>query len=93
MTPSLPRSSEAVGFASLKLRQIDFAGLVVLNKTDLVSPEHVKVVRDWIGLHMKRVRIVEATHGVEGSLSVATRPVPGRPRFVMVDSRSDSQGP
>ena len=47
----------------LKLRQIGFADLVVLNKTDLVSPAHVEVVRDWIGLHMKRVRIVEATHG------------------------------
>ncbi len=47
----------------LKLRQIGFADLVVLNKTDLVGPEHVEVVRDWIGLHMKRVRVVEATHG------------------------------
>jgi G3E family GTPase len=47
----------------LKLRQIGFADLVVLNKTDLVGPEHVEVIRDWIGLHMKRVRIVEATHG------------------------------
>lgn len=47
----------------LKLRQIAFADLVVLNKTDLVGSEHVEVVRDWIGLHMQRVRIVEATHG------------------------------
>ena len=47
----------------LKLRQIGFADLVVLNKTDLVGREHVEVVRDWIGLHMKRVRIVEARHG------------------------------
>jgi G3E family GTPase len=47
----------------LKLRQIGFADLVVLNKTDLVGPEHIEVIRDWIGLHMKRVRIVEAAHG------------------------------
>lgn len=47
----------------LKLRQVGFADLVVLNKTDLVSPQHVEVVRDWIGLHMNRVRIVEAEHG------------------------------
>ena len=47
----------------LKLRQIGFADLVVLNKTDLVGPEHIEVIRDWIGLHMKRVRIIEATHG------------------------------
>lgn len=47
----------------LKIRQIGFADLVVLNKTDLVGPEHIEVIRDWIGLHMKRVRIIEATHG------------------------------
>lgn len=47
----------------LKLRQIGFADLVVLNKTDLIGPEHIEVIRDWIGLHMKRVRIIEATHG------------------------------
>jgi G3E family GTPase len=47
----------------LKLRQIGFADLVVLNKTDLIGPEHIEVIRDWIGLHMERVRIIEATHG------------------------------
>lgn len=45
----------------LKLRQIGFADLVVLNKTDLVGPEHVAVIREWIALHMNRVRIVEAS--------------------------------
>ena len=47
----------------LKLRQIGFADLVVLNKTDLVGPDHIEVIRDWIGLHMNRVRIVETTRG------------------------------
>ncbi|MGI9585794.1 MAG: CobW family GTP-binding protein [Acidimicrobiia bacterium] len=47
----------------LKLRQIGFADLVVLNKTDLVRREHVEVIREWIGLHMSRVRVVETTHG------------------------------
>jgi len=46
----------------LKLRQIGFADMVVLNKTDLVGPEHIEVIREWIGLHMRRVRIIEATH-------------------------------
>lgn len=46
---------------SLKLRQIGLADLVVLNKTDLVGPEHIEVIRDWIALHMNRVRIVEAS--------------------------------
>jgi len=47
----------------LKLRQIGSADMVVLNKTDLVGPEHIEVIREWIGLHMQRVRIIEATHG------------------------------
>lgn len=48
---------------ALKLRQIAFADLVVLNKTDLVGPAHIEVIRDWIDLHIKRIRIVEASHG------------------------------
>ncbi len=47
----------------LKLRQIGFADMVVLNKTDLVGPGHIEVIREWIGLHIQRVRIIEATHG------------------------------
>ena len=35
--------------------------MVVLNKTDLVEPEHIEVIREWIGHHMNRIRIVEAT--------------------------------
>ena len=46
----------------LKLRQIGFADMVVLNKTDLVQPEHIEVIKEWIGLHIQRVRIVESTH-------------------------------
>jgi G3E family GTPase len=45
----------------LKLRQIGFADMVILNKTDLVGPEHIEVIREWIGHHMHRIRIVEAT--------------------------------
>ena len=45
----------------LKLRQIGFADMVILNKTDLVGPEHIEVIREWIGHHMNRIRIVEAT--------------------------------
>ncbi|MCZ6736484.1 MAG: GTP-binding protein [Actinobacteria bacterium] len=46
----------------LKLRQIGFADLVVLNKTDLVGPEHVEVIREWIGLHKQPVRIIETSY-------------------------------
>jgi G3E family GTPase len=48
---------------ALKLRQIAFADLVLLNKTDLVGPEHVGVIREWIDIHIQRVRVVEATRG------------------------------
>ena len=47
---------------TLKLRQIGFADLVVLNKTDLVGPEHVEVIREWIGLHKQPVRIIETSY-------------------------------
>jgi G3E family GTPase len=45
----------------LKLRQIGFADLVVLNKVDLVSSDHVEVAREWIDHHIKRIRVIEAT--------------------------------
>jgi len=47
----------------LKLRQIGFADVVVLNKVDLVGPERVEVAREWIDHHLKRIRVIEATRG------------------------------
>jgi G3E family GTPase len=46
----------------LKLRQIGFADLVVLNKIDLVSETHLEVIREWIDAHFNRVRLCEASH-------------------------------
>ena len=46
----------------LKLRQIGFADLVILNKTDLAGPDKVAKVHAWINSHLNRVRIVEASH-------------------------------
>jgi len=46
----------------LKIRQIGYSDLVVLNKVDLVTPAHVEVIREWIGAHLRRIRIVEAVH-------------------------------
>lgn len=48
----------------LKARQIGFADLVILNKTDLVSPESLEYVRAWIASMMDRVRFIEATRCV-----------------------------
>lgn len=47
---------------TLKMRQIAFADMVILNKVDLVGPEHVDVIREWIGAYLQRIRIVEARH-------------------------------
>lgn len=46
--------------SALKLRQIGFADMVVLNKVDLVTPEHVEVVGEWIGQYLNRIRIINA---------------------------------
>jgi len=45
--------------AVLKLRQIGFSDMVVLNKVDLVDEVQLQKVRDWINSRMKRVRIIE----------------------------------
>lgn len=50
--------NEAVNM--LKLRQIAFADLVVLNKVDLAGPQYVEVAREWIDHHIQRIRIIEA---------------------------------
>jgi G3E family GTPase len=46
--------------SSLKIRQVGFADMVILNKTDLVGPVHIEVIREWIGQHLNRIRIIEA---------------------------------
>ncbi len=46
--------------AKLKLQQIGFADLVVLNKVDLAGPEGSAKVKRWIENHFSRVRIVPA---------------------------------
>jgi G3E family GTPase len=51
---------EYPGVVELKLRQIGFSDMVILNKVDLVSQEELQVVRDWIEGRLNRVRIVEA---------------------------------
>jgi G3E family GTPase len=46
--------------ALLKLRQIGFADLLILNKTDIAGQDRIRQVRAWVDSHLNRVRIVEA---------------------------------
>ena len=43
----------------LKMRQIGFSDMVILNKVDLVDGKELQRVRDWIIGRLRRVRIVE----------------------------------
>jgi G3E family GTPase len=51
---------EYPGIQELKLRQIGFSDMVVLNKVDLVDERQLGEVKDWIDNRMNRVRMVEA---------------------------------
>lgn len=51
---------EYPGLQELKLRQIGFSDIVILNKVDLVDEEQLQQVKDWINSRMRRVRMVEA---------------------------------
>jgi len=46
----------------LKLRQVGFADMLILNKVDLAGPEPVKKVRIWLDDHFNRLRIVETNY-------------------------------
>ena len=46
----------------LKLRQIGFADMLILNKVDLAGPEQVAKVKAWLDKHFNNLRIVETNH-------------------------------
>ena len=46
----------------LKLRQIGFADMLILNKAALAGPRQVEKVRDWLDSHFSRLRIVETDY-------------------------------
>jgi len=46
----------------LKLRQVGFADLLILNKAELAGPEQVGKVRAWLDDHFSRLRIVETDY-------------------------------
>ena len=46
----------------LKLRQVGFADMLILNKVDLAGPEQVKKVRAWLDEYFSRLRVVETNY-------------------------------
>jgi G3E family GTPase len=46
----------------LKLRQVGFADMLILNKVSLAGPEQVERVRTWLDDHFNRLRIVETDY-------------------------------
>lgn len=46
----------------LKLNQIGFSDLLILNKVDLAGPDETANVREWLEKSFPRIRIVEASH-------------------------------
>lgn len=46
----------------LKLRQMAFSDMIILNKVDLVERATVQKVHDWLGSRFKRYRLVEAVN-------------------------------
>jgi G3E family GTPase len=47
----------------LKLRQVAFADLLILNKIDLVTPPQIERIKAWLDDRFHRYRLVEATGG------------------------------
>ena len=47
---------------ALKLRQIAFSDMMILNKCDLAGPERMRQVRSWIDDQFSRLRIIEAAY-------------------------------
>ena len=46
----------------IKLRQVGFADMLILNKVGLAGPEQVEKVRAWLDDHFNRLRIVETDY-------------------------------
>jgi G3E family GTPase len=46
----------------LKLHQVGFADMLILNKVDLAGPEQVENVRAWLDAHFNRLRVVETNY-------------------------------
>ena len=47
----------------LKIRQMAFADLIILNKVDLVDRDQIDQIKAWLDSRFHRYRLVEASHG------------------------------
>lgn len=47
----------------LKLRQVAFADMLILNKVDLVTPEKIERIKAWLDDRFQRYRLVETSGG------------------------------
>ena len=47
----------------LKLRQVAFADMLILNKVDLVTSEEIERIKAWLDDRFHRYRVVEASYG------------------------------
>ncbi len=47
----------------LKLRQVAFADMLILNKVDLVTPEEIEQIKAWLDDRFHRYRLIEACQG------------------------------
>jgi len=46
----------------LKVRQVGFADMLIINKVDLAGPEQLREVHTWLDAHFSRLRIIETSH-------------------------------
>jgi len=46
----------------LKLRQMAFSDMIILNKVDLVDQDQIRKIHDWLGSRFARYRLVEAVN-------------------------------
>lgn len=60
---TIQRSARDKYMGDTVLRQLSDADIVVLNKVDLISPDNLKVTREWLGDHAKGARILEVEQG------------------------------
>ncbi|WP_135227585.1 CobW family GTP-binding protein [Deinococcus fonticola] len=60
---AIPGDDQDRGFGELLAEQLEFADIVVLNKTDLAKPEDIRQLRELLGITNPRARIIEAAKG------------------------------